>query len=150
MLSCAIGFTLLISSVYMMLDDRKSSLFKRFYSVLDERQKGIYDGIVKERLMIYVAGMVLGLVLAFLYYFKNLKDRFRICKFLSIAFTTKLLFYYVMPKKPPMLNSLNEERQVEAWADINSHMKQQWIVSLFVGFIGYLMIAWSTSCKKSL
>ena len=148
MFSCVIGFTLLISSIYMMLDDRKSALFKKFYSVLDERQKKIYDGIVRERLMIYVTGMVLGLVLAFMYYFKNLKDSYRICKFLCIAFSVKLLFYYVMPKKPLMLYSLNEERQVEAWADIYSHMKQQWITSLFVGFVGYLMIAWGTCCKR--
>jgi len=31
----------------MMLDDRKSALFKKFYSVLDERQKKIYDGNVR-------------------------------------------------------------------------------------------------------
>jgi len=132
-----------------MMDDRKSELFKKFYRLLDEKQKSTYDGIVKERLQIYVTGMVLGVVLAFTYYLKNLKDSYRICKFLCIAFSVKLLFYYVMPKKPLMLYSLNEERQVEAWADIYSHMKQQWVTSLFVGFVGYLMIAWGTCCKKA-
>ena len=142
MLACATGLTLLFGSIYMSMDDHKSAHFKRFYQMLDRSQKETYQGIVKERMMIYVMGMVLGLVLGFMYYLKNPNDRYRLCKLLCIIYLVKLGFYYVYPKKPLMLYSLTEERQVEAWADIYTHMKERWITSLFVGFIGYLMLGW--------
>jgi hypothetical protein len=142
MLSCLIGFTLLIASIYMSLDDKKSVVFQRFNRLLDESQKRTYASIVRERLRIYVMGMILGLLLALSYYVKNRKDPYRICKFLCIVYVVKLAFYYLSPKQPLMLYSLTEERQVEAWADIYTHMKQQWATSLIVGFVGYLMIGW--------
>ena len=142
MLSCLIGFTLLIASIYMSLDDTKSVVFQRFHRLLDESQKRVYESIVRERLRIYVIGMVLGLVLGISYFMKNRKDPYRLCKCLCIVYVVKLGFYYLSPKQPLMLYSLTEERQVEAWADIYTHMKQQWVTSLFVGFVGYLMIGW--------
>ena len=128
MLTCVIGFTLLISSIYLSLDDKKSSLFQTFHRLLDERQKKIYQGIVRERLMIYIIGMALGLILGFSYYFQNPKDPYKICKFLCIIYVIKLGYYYVSPKQPLMLYSLTEESQVVAWADIYSEMKQRWII----------------------
>ena len=143
MLSCAIGITLLIASVYMSLDDEKTEYFQRFYTSLDDSQQQTYRSIVRERTMIYVMGMVLGLVLGFMYYRKNPNDRYRLCKFLCIVYLVKLGFYYVYPKKPLMLYSLTKETQVKAWADIYTHMKTRWITSLMVGFVGYVVLGWT-------
>ena len=146
MLSCLIGFTLLISSMYMIFEDKQSVVFQRFTSQLNESQRKIYDNIVKERITIYVTGSALGLLLGFMFYFKNLKDPYRICKFLCIVYVIKLGFYYLSPKQPLMLYSLTNQKQVETWADMYSHMKQKYKNSLIVGFVGYLLIGWG-ACR---
>jgi len=138
---CLIGITLLISSVYMSFMKKDDGIFIRFMDSLDPEQSIIYSEIVYERLMIYVIGMVLGLFLGIYYILTNKTDNYRVCKFLCIIFVTKLLFYYFMPKKPLMLYSLKTQSQVEIWADIYSEMKNRWIKSLLVGFIGYLILS---------
>jgi len=120
---------------------RKEDIFIRFMDSLDPDQQVIYSEIVFERLMIYVMGMILGLFLGIYYILTNKNDTYRICKFLCIVFGTKLLFYYFYPKKPLMLYSLKNQKQVGAWADIYSEMKSRWIKSLLVGFIGYLLLS---------
>jgi len=140
---CLIGITLLISSIYSSFMKKDDNIFIKFMNSLDPGQKVIYSEIVFERIMIYVMGMILGLFLGIYYILTNKTDTYRICKFLCIVFGTKLLFYYFYPKKPLMLYSLKNQKQVSAWADIYSHMKSRWIKSLMVGFIGYLILSMS-------
>ena len=139
-LSCIIGITLLISSLSMTIQKRDSTIFINFYRLLDDDQKIIYEKIVKERLIIYVTGMILGLGLGIFYYIKT-KDRYRLCKFLAIIYLVKLGFYKIYPKSPLMLYSLTNQEQVKAWADIYTEMKNKWIKSIGIGFIGYLLIS---------
>ena len=141
-ISCIIGITLLIGSLSMSIQKRDTKIFSHFYNLLDNDQKRIYEGIVKERLMIYFSGMVLGLGLG-IYYYINTDDKYKykLCKFLAIIYLVKLGFYYVYPKSPLMLYSLSNQKQVEAWADIYTEMKSKWIKSIAIGFIGYLLIS---------
>jgi len=139
-LSCIIGITLLISSLSMTIQKRDSTIFINFHRLLDDDQKIIYEKIVKERLIIYVTGMILGLGLGIFYYIKT-KDRYRLCKFLAIIYLVKLGFYKIYPKSPLMLYSLTNQEQVKAWADIYTEMKNKWIKSIGIGFIGYLLIS---------
>ena len=76
-ISCIIGITLLIGSLSMTLQKRNTDIFNKFYDLLDERQKGIYEGIVKERFKIYFTGMILGLTLGIFYYVRS-KDKYRL------------------------------------------------------------------------
>ncbi len=137
---CLIGFTLLFSSVYLMIQRRDKTHFIQFYQLLNEKQKSIYEKIVRERLMIYFSGMILGLIMGIYFYVNNPKTEYRLCKFLTIIYLIKLGFYYFYPKSPLMLYSLTTKEQTDAWADIYTDMKQRWIQSLIVGFIGYLLI----------
>lgn len=142
MLACLIGFTLLFASLWMSFVQKDSRIFVKFQGLLDERQKRIYASIVRERLTIYTMGMILGLGLGFSYYYGSGKsDKYRVCKLLAIIFVTKLLFYYIYPKKPLMLYSLKTEEQVAAWADIYTEMKTSWIKSLGAGFVGYIVLS---------
>ena len=65
MISCAVGITLLFASLWMSFVKRDTTMFQKFQATLDESQTRIYAGIVRERLTIYVMGMVLGLALGF-------------------------------------------------------------------------------------
>jgi hypothetical protein len=138
---CLIGITLLISSIYMSYMKKDNDIFIEFMNTLDPEQMVIYSEIVFERLMIYVLGMIIGLVIGIYYALTNPKDDYRVCKFLCIIFITKLLFYYFYPKQPLMLYSLKTEEQVEAWANIYSGMKNRWKKSIIVGLIGYLILS---------
>ncbi len=138
---CLIGFTLLFSSIYMSIMKKDNKIFSNFMKLLNQSQKKMYSKIIYERLSIYVMGMILGLVLGIYYYFQNKKDEYRLCKFLCIIYIVKLGFYYFYPKSPLMLYSLTNQKQVSAWADIYSEMKRRWILSLLVGFIGYLVLS---------
>ena len=138
---CIIGITFLIASLSMSLLKRDTDIFKNFYTLLDDEQQIIYDKIVKERLMIYFTGMILGLGLG-IYYYVGTKDKYRFCKFLTIIYLVKLGFYYFYPKLPLMLHSLKTQDQVAAWADIYTEMKTNYKKSLVIGFMGYLLIGY--------
>ena len=140
---CIVGYTLLFSSIYMSILKKDTKIFKRFYSLLDLQQKQKYKSIIKERLMIYTFGMTLGLVFGYYYYFKNPNDKYIICKFLSIVFIIKLSIYYFFPKSPLMLYSLKTKEQTDAWADIYTEMKNKWIISIIIGFFGYLFLSFA-------
>jgi len=140
-ISCLIGITMLIGSLSMTIMKKNTDIFNNFYKLLDEKQKVIYEEIVRERLMIYFTGMVIGLVLG-IYYYVGSKDKYKLCKFLAIIYLVKLGFYYFYPKKPLMLYSLTDQDQVEAWANIYEEMKSKYKKSLLIGFVGYLLISY--------
>ena len=139
-ISCIICITFLISGLSMSILKRDTSIFKDFYNLLDNEQKSIYDKIVKERISIYFYGMLFGIALGAYYYYKYPNDSYRLCKFLAIIYIVKLGFYYIYPKRPLMLYSLKNQKQVEAWANIYTEMKSKWIKSIMIGFVGYLLI----------
>lgn len=140
---CFIGLTLLFSSVSMSLENREKVEFVNFYNLLDDQQKEKYEVIVRERLIIYVVGMVLGLGLGYYYYSKNKGEKYIVCKSIIIMYLIKLGFYYFFPKSPLMLYSLTTKEQTDAWADIYSEMKNRWKKSLIVGFFAYVILALS-------
>ena len=139
-ISCLIGFTLVLSSIYMSYYRKDNSIFYEFNSLLNQDQKEIYQKIVYERMMIYIIGSVLGLSLGVYYLLKSKNEKYRICKFLMIIYLVKLGFYYFYPKSPLMLYSLTTKEQTDSWADIYTEMKQRWKLSLFVGLLGYLIV----------
>jgi len=141
--SCLIGFTLLFSSFYMMILNKKNEIFIHFNQLLNDQQKNIYQNIVSERLKIYIIGSILGFLCAFLYYKNHQKEEYIFCKCLLILYFIKLGFYYIHPKQPLMLYSLTSKEQTDAWADIYTEMKQRWIYSLSLGFISYLFIGFA-------
>ena len=138
--TCIIGITLLLSSIYMSILKQDQDIFIHFFRLLNEDQQQIYTNIVKERLMIYLTGMLTGLVFALLYYYKYPKQSYPICTFLAIVYVTKLSIYYFYPKSPLMLYSLTTKEQTDAWANIYEEMKKRYKISLLVGFIGYLVL----------
>ena len=146
-ISCLIGFTLVLSSIYMSYYKKDNILFTEFNSLLNQDQKEIYQKIIQERIMIYSIGSILGLSLGIFYLLKSKKEKYRICKFVMIIYLIKLGFYYFYPKSPLMLYSLTTKEQTDAWADIYTEMKNKWKQSLFIGLLGYLLVG-SYICKK--
>ena len=140
---CLIGLTLLFSSIYMSIENRDTDHFKKFYNLLTSEQKSKYESIVKERLMIYLGGILLGMFISYNYYQRKKNTKHILCKSLTIHYLISLGFYYFFPKSPLMLYSLNSKDQVEAWADIYSEMKHRWIKSLLIGIFAYFFLVFA-------
>ena len=139
-ISCAIAFVLLLSSILMhFFIDKKDD----FMLTLNESQKKKYKDIILERFKIYIFGMILGLVLGFLYAYIYNEDRFKVCKFVSIVLVTKLTFYYFYPKSDFMLYHLTETEQVKAWTDVYRNYKNAWRNSLIIATISYILLSFS-------
>jgi hypothetical protein len=148
-ISCALGTTLLISSIFLTVVKKNSDVFIKFKRLLNKDQLRIYNEIIKERIMIYTIGMITGLVIGGMYYYNNRKAPLALCKFLVIAYMIKLAVYYFYPKKPLMLYSLTTKEQTAAWTDIYMEMKTKWKKSLVVGFLGYIVLSFFLdNCDK--
>ena len=100
-----------------------------------------YESIVRERLLIYIGGALIGLGLAYYYYSTHKNDKYLLCKLLIITGFVKLGFYYLFPKSPLMLYSLTTKEQTDAWADIYTEMKHRWIMSLAFGLFSYIFLS---------
>ena len=140
---CAIGITLFLTSIFMFFPNIKSRNYMGLYNKLNTEQKKKYIEIIHERIHIYTVGVVIGILLSWLYYFNNKNDKLRICKAISIFGVVKLAIYYFSPKKPSLTYSLTTKDQLDIWQDIGTEMKNKWKKSLIIGFISYCIIAYS-------
>jgi hypothetical protein len=139
---CSVAVVFLLSSIFMMfLKDEK--LFTNFMNTLNDDQKNIYFKIIKERTMLYVGGMILGLLLGFIYLSMNKKTGLNICAFITIIFITQIVFYKVYPKSTYMLYHLDRSEQVSAWTDIYTYMKKIYMLSFFMAIVSYVLIGYS-------
>ena len=88
---CSVAVVFLLSSIFMMfLKDEK--LFTNFMNTLNDKQKNIYFKIIKERTMLYVGGMMLGLLLGFIYLSMNKKTGLYLCfHYYNIYYTDSIL-----------------------------------------------------------
>ena len=55
---CILGSALLGGSIFTTVSTTKHQKFKKFVSLLNDKQKKVYKKIIKERLNIYLRGLV--------------------------------------------------------------------------------------------
>ena len=139
---CSIAIVILFSSVFMMfLKDH--NLFIKFMDTLNSEQKEIYHKIIRERLSLYLGGMLLGILIGLIYLFYTKKSERSICIFIIIVFLTKMIVYKGYPKSTYMLYHLDRKDQVSAWTDIYTYMKKIWMLSFILAIISYVLIGYS-------
>ena len=138
---CALGAALLGSSILAMMSSKKSKNFVNFRKLLNQRQLEIYEMVTKERLSIYIQGLILGVLLAVLITFNSsLKGTSKLCVFVVIALGVNYMFYSLHPKSTYMLLHLNSQQQNAAWLNIYKEMKLRSKLGLLLGLAGYILL----------
>ena len=138
---CLLGAALLGSMIMTMLASKKSKRFTDFMSLLDEDQQRVYKSIIKERMTIYIQGLVLGVILAIAVTFNtDLSKSVNICLFVVISLGINLAYYEFYPKSTYMLNHLNSNEQVNGWLNIYREMKLRSKLGFVLGILGYIIL----------
>ena len=138
---CLVGAALVGSMVMNMLASKRSKNFRNFMSLLDDNQQQIYKSVIKERMNIYIQGMVIGVILAILCTFNNkLSRQNNICLFIVIALGFNWIYYSVYPKSTYMLSHLSSTEQNKAWLKIYKEMKLRCKIGLLLGVVGYILL----------
>jgi len=139
--SCLLGSILIGTMIVNMFSSHKDKVFLEFQKTLSTEQQQIYSSIVNERLKIYLQGYMLGLIFAFLYiFYSNQTKMKKVCIFITIAISVKIIYYRITPKSKYMLEYLTSPEQNKAWLKIYKHMSRKWIFGAIIGGLGYLSI----------
>ena len=110
---------------------------------LDKKQKEIYENLSKERLRLYIQGLILGFVICvlYLYLFKNKVNTCNLCNCLVITFGVAALYYLIYPKTDYIINYIQDEQQRKLWLDVYRHMQLKYYGGISVGVIIYILLA---------
>jgi hypothetical protein len=140
-MNCLIATGLFTSMLYVMLNPNKDKVHRDFEALLDDSQRELYQSVIQERMNLYVQGLVLGLLLGFVYLnYISTPDTRSACVFTIIVLGVNNLYYGVMPKSAYMLPSLTNPQQVEAWLAVYKEMKRRCVLGFILGAIAYLLI----------
>lgn len=141
---CLMASSLFGSMIYIMLNPRKSEIINDFQSSLSREQNQVYVEIVNERMKIYLIGLVVGLVLGFLYLqFNTSKTVSRTCVFTVLVLFTSNVLYLIAPKSKYMVTYLNTENQRNAWLKVYKEMQYRQVIGTLLGVIAYVLLSYN-------
>ena len=139
--TCLIGSGFLGSSILTMLASKQGKTFVEFNKVLTEQQRQTYKQITRERMNIYIQGLVIGAVLAVLVsQMLKIDKSKKVCVFVVIALGFNYAYYTLYPKSTYMLQHLTNKEQNQAWLNIYKEMKTRCMVGFLLGLVGYIVL----------
>lgn len=139
-LSCLISSALFGSMLYMMLYYDKENIMMKFQSILNDKQNEIYQLIIKERMRLYIEGLIIGLLLGFIYLMYSKNSMFKSCLFTLIVLGVNNGYYLLYPKSDYMVKYLETEEQRTAWLNVYTSMKHRCYIGMVLGAASYLII----------
>jgi uncharacterized protein YacL len=122
--------------------------FISYRNSLSQEQLKIYQMVSKERLMLAIQGLALGIFLSFvvlLIYKNTLNPVSNACLFTAIALFTQYLYYMLTPKLS-MLQFLDNKEQVNEWYKVYRFMQNRYHMGMLFGAIGYFLLGFGLSC----
>ncbi len=110
---------------------------------LDEKLAAIYDAVAAERRNLYLQGLVLGLLVAFIVSRAvRPSGRFhQVSLYFAITLMVAVFYYILMPKTTYMLEHLNTREQNVAWLEVYKTMKMRYTVGLLLGAAAAIPLA---------
>lgn len=139
-LACLMATGLFGGKIYLMVNYSKNDLIRKFDALLDNEQKKRYRKIMKERLTIYIHGMIIGILLGFLYLTKTpSKNTGRACLFTVIVLGTNYFYYMLKKKSDYMVPHLETKEQRVAWLNIYREMQYRCKMGFVLGIIAFML-----------
>jgi uncharacterized protein YacL len=144
-LTCGLSISFFTASAIMMLTPK--TVNDKLENILDKEQLEIYRKITKERLMLYIQGLVLGLIFALLFMAVSQKvdNIYKCCGTGFIIAIVAILYYHLMPKSDWMVLHLKTQEQNKAWLDMYRYMKNRWHASFLVSMAGFTLATYALS-----
>jgi hypothetical protein len=148
---CLIAAIFLGASIMTTLKCATCGPYKDYLNSLTPEQKKTYQEVVDERKQIYFKGLILGFLLAWLYYY-NVSSinnvAIHTCAIVTIAMGTQYLVYQLHPKKQWMLNSLETREQIDGWLNVYKYMKAKYHWGMILGLIGFVLLAYGSLVQE--
>ena len=111
--SCSIAVVFICTMLYISFMIDKCAISTVFIDTLSKPQQILYQDIVKERKIIYFVGIIIGLILSFIY-MKIVPHEenklYTICSVVTITFLTSYFIYIFYPKKQTMILAAEARR----------------------------------------
>lgn len=137
-----IGLGFLIASYSTMsVSVAEKQLFKK---KLSPSLIKIYDEITSERRNQYIQGLILGLIISYIFLiFGKTNNKYHNLVFsLAITVATSVIYYFLTPKSDYMLNHLKTHKHNKAWLKIYSVMKKRYLLGFLLGSFSSLPISY--------
>jgi hypothetical protein len=148
-ISCSIAIGFIFASLMTMM--AKNNKFAALRETVDEDSRKMIDKIVKERMLLYVRGSLLGIIIAIVFLFWA-KDSFAkyttICTFIIIMFLVQISVYTLSPKKDFILNHLKTPEQNKLWLEVYRDMKMRYHLGFIIGLVGYGVLCYAVIINK--
>jgi uncharacterized protein YacL len=137
-ITCILGLGLVAANLYTMMTPEEE--VNQIRKMLDKEAVEAYERIIMERMKIYVQGMVLGLVLAYVIFNSTrniiISQTCRICLFVLVTLSVNMIYYKLMPKSEWMLSYLKTPEQNKEWLRIYQTMQGRFHLGFLVGAAG--------------
>ena len=144
-LSCLIASALFGSMLYTMLYQDKHKIMQEFQQTLTVEQIAIYKKIINERMRLYIEGLLIGLLLGFIYLSYCKRSIYSACIFTMIVLIVNNGYYLLHPKTQYMVPYLETEEQRVAWLNIYVSMKNRCHRGMVLGAVAYLLVGYYAS-----
>lgn len=145
---CLLAVGAFASMLYMVLYFNGDSALTKFPKSLSPDQLILYNKVIKERMTLFLQGLILGLLLGFIYlnYSKSGSANDDVtksqCVFTLLVLGTVYLYYSLYPKQYSMMPTLRDDQQRGLWWDIYTEMKKRSLYGFLLGVVAFLMIGY--------
>lgn len=150
---CILAFVLIGASLYTMLTCKHCDPFLSYENSLDPEQQILYHKVIKERMNIYLYGLILGLIAGIFYMYMTKNElthsKYKSCVFASIIFGVQFLFYMLYPKSHYMLNHMKNQDQVDKWLEVYKTMKNRYWIGAILGIFGFFILGYFINKSKN-
>lgn len=139
--TCALAAAFFGGMLYISLNPYKYSALNQFLDTLTIDQVQLFNKIHRERMQIYLMGLVLGLLLGFIYLQSSKSSVARTCAFVAIVMGVNYLFYMIYPKSAYMVQHLTTPQQIDAWQHVYRTMQYNQYMGMALGLIAYVLVS---------
>lgn len=127
------------------------SKISKYVSSLDQNLLKKYDNIKKQRLLIFILGLIISIIFAIIYYFMSKESILnKILIVLIIILLLPMIIYMIIPKSSYLLENVSREINTKEWFNVYLCMKNAMIYGFLIAFFATLIILYviQLSIKK--